>query len=41
MVHLTTYLFALDEQYDQRASELRECLHRADEAEIFIRMLQV
>jgi hypothetical protein len=41
VVHLTMYLLALDEQYDQHASELKECLHRADKAEIFIRMLQV
>ena len=41
MVHLTTYLLALDEQYDQQALELRSCLHQAEEAEIFTRMLQV
>jgi hypothetical protein len=41
VVHLTTYLLALDEQYDQQAIELRECLHRAEEAEIFSRMLKV
>jgi type IV secretory pathway VirB10-like protein len=40
-VHLTTYLLALDEQYDRHASELRKCLRRAEEAEIFSRMLQV
>ena len=39
MVHLTTYMFALDEQYDWQASELRKCLLRAEEAEIFSRML--
>ena len=26
VVHLTTYLLALDEQYDWQASELRKCL---------------
>jgi hypothetical protein len=26
VVHLTTYLLDLDEQYDRQASELRECL---------------
>lgn len=41
MVHLTTYLLALDEQYDHQALELRACLQRAEEAEIFNRMLQV
>ena len=41
MVHLTTYLLALDEQYDQQALELRICLRRAEKAEIFTRMLQV
>jgi hypothetical protein len=35
------YLLALDEQYGQQASELRKCLHWAEEARIFIRMLQV
>ena len=41
VVHLTTYLLVLDEQYDRQALELRSCLHRAEEAEIFHRMLQV
>ena len=41
MVHLTTYLLALDEQYDRQALELRACLRRVEEAEIFTRMLQV
>ena len=41
MVHLTTYLLALDEQYDRQALELGACLRRAGEAEIFNRMLQV
>ena len=41
VVHLTTYLLALDEQYDGQASELRKCLHQAKEAKIFSRMLQV
>ena len=41
MVHLTTYLLALDEQYDRQALELRSCLHRAEEAEIFTQMPQV
>ena len=41
MVHLTTYLLALDEQYDCQATKLRKCLQRAEEAEIFSRMLQV
>ena len=41
MVHLTTYLLALDEQYDRQALELRACLRCAEKAEIFTRMLQV
>ena len=41
MVHLTTYLLALDEQYDRQALELRICLRWAEEAEIFTRILQV
>ena len=41
VVHLTTYLLALDEQYDRQALELRICLRWAKEAEIFTQMLQV
>ena len=41
MVHLTTSLLALDEQYDRQALELRICIQRAEEAKIFTRMLQV
>ena len=41
MVHLAMYLIALDEQYDRQASELRKCLHRAKQVEIFSRMLEV
>jgi hypothetical protein len=41
MVHLTSYLLALDEQYDRQASELREGLCCAEEAKIFSRMLEV
>ena len=40
-VHLTTYLLALDEQYDCQALELGACLRRIGEAEIFNWMLQV
>jgi len=39
MLHLTMYLLALDEQYDQQALELRKCLRRAEEAKILSRML--
>ena len=39
VVHLTTYLLALDEQYNRQAFELRPCLQRAEEAKIFNRML--
>ena len=39
VVHLTMYLLALHEQYDRQALELRACLRRAEEAEIFTRML--
>ena len=39
VVHLTMYMLALDEQYDRQASEMRKCLHRAEEAKIFTRML--
>ena len=41
VVHLTMYLLALDEQYDQQALELRACLRRVEEAEVFNWMLQV
>jgi hypothetical protein len=41
VVHLTSYLLALDEQYERQASELREGLRHAEEAEIFSRMLEV
>jgi hypothetical protein len=41
VVHLTTYLLALDEQYDQQAAELRCYLRRAEEAETFSLMLDV
>jgi hypothetical protein len=30
LVHLTSYLLALDEQYDRQASKLREGLRRAE-----------
>ena len=39
VVHLATYLLALDEQYDCQALELGSCLRRVEEAEIFNRML--
>ena len=41
MVHLTTYLLDLDEQYDRQASKLRKCLRQVEEAEVFSEMLQV
>ena len=41
MVHLTMYLLALDAQYDRQALEMRKCLSRAEEAEIFTQILQV
>ena len=39
MVHLTTYLLALDEQYDRQALELWTCLWHTGEDEIFSMML--
>ena len=41
VVHLTTYLLTLDEQYDRQALELKKCLRQAEEAKIFTRKLQV
>jgi hypothetical protein len=38
---MTTYLLALDEQYDKQASELKKCIHHAKEAEILVRKLHV
>jgi hypothetical protein len=38
---MTTYLLALDEQYDKQASELRKCIYRAKEAKIMARKLHV
>ena len=39
VVHFTTYLLTLDEQYDHQALELGACLRRAEEAEVFNWML--
>jgi hypothetical protein len=41
VVFMTTYLLALDEQYDKHASELKKCIHHAEEAEILVRKLHV
>jgi hypothetical protein len=41
MVFMTTYLFALDEQYDKQALELRKCMHRAEEADLMVRKFHV
>jgi hypothetical protein len=41
VVFMTTWLLALDEQYDKQASELRKCIHHAEEAEILVRKLHV
>ena len=41
VVHLTTYLLALDEQYDRQALELEIYLHQAEEVKVFNRMLQL
>jgi hypothetical protein len=41
VVFMTTYLLALDEQYDKQASELKKCIHRVKEAEILDRKLHV
>jgi hypothetical protein len=41
VVFMTTYLLALDEQYDKQASELRKCIHHAEEAKILVRKLYV
>jgi hypothetical protein len=41
VVFMTTYLLALDEQYDKQASELKKCIYRVEEAEILVRKLHV
>jgi hypothetical protein len=41
VVFMTTYQLVLDEQYDKQASELRKCIHHAEEAEILVRKLHV
>jgi hypothetical protein len=41
VVFMTTYLLALDKQYDKQALELKKCIHRAKEAEILVRKLHV
>jgi hypothetical protein len=41
VVFMTTYLLALDEQYDKQASELRKCIHRVEEAEIMAMKLHI
>jgi hypothetical protein len=38
---MTTYLLALDEQYDKHASKLRKCIHHVEEADILVRKLRV
>jgi hypothetical protein len=40
-VFMFDYLLSLDEQYDKQAASLRECIHRAEEAEKKIRSLEV
>ena len=37
--HLTTYLLTLDEEYDRQAIAIRDQLHRAKQAELYIRKL--
>jgi hypothetical protein len=41
MKYMTTYLLALDEQHNKQASELRKCIHRAKDAEIYARKLHM
>jgi hypothetical protein len=41
VVFMTTYLLALDKQYDKQASELRKCIHYVEEADILVINLHV
>jgi len=40
-VFMSDYLLSLDEQYDRQATDLRKCIHRAEEADKHIRSLEV
>ena len=41
VVFMARYLLTLDEVYDKQATKLKECNHRAEEAEKQIRKLRV
>jgi hypothetical protein len=41
MKFMTTYMLSLDKQHDRQSLELRKCIHRAEEAEIYARKPQV
>ena len=41
MKYMTSYLLALEEQHDKKASKLMKCIHRAEEAEIYARKFHV
>jgi hypothetical protein len=41
MKHMATYLLALDELYDKRATELKNCIGRAELAEVYARGVYV
>jgi hypothetical protein len=41
MKYMTNYLLSPDEQYDKQATMLRNCIHRAKEAELYTQKLHV
>jgi hypothetical protein len=41
MKFMTTYMLSLDKQHDRQSLELRKCIHRTEEAEIYARKPQV
>lgn len=41
VLHLASYLLALDELYDRQSERLRQCIRRAEESETFSRMLDL
>ena len=41
VLHMSTYLLTLDELYDEQHSKLNQQIHRAEDAEVMVRKLQM
>ena len=41
VLHMSSYLLTLDELYDEQHSKLKQQIHRAEDAEVMVRKLQV